>query len=190
MTRDERGSSPRALIRALPALLSALLLGCASAPPDTAADITPQAATPAAAASAPPASSVPSPPVAATIPASGNSPQDASQTPAQHLARAKQAASEADTAAAQALQQQCSEIRSEIREQQIDEQQAPGTSVSEQIVQAKEAHSDQRIQRLQDRYDSLDCAATEGAPTHEPLTVVPAAPNGLGAPGAQDTPAP
>jgi membrane-bound lytic murein transglycosylase len=171
-------------------MLLALLMGCASTPPGSAADATAQPPAPAASTAAPEASSVPSPPAAAAGAASGNSAQDVTRTPEERLARAKQAASQANVAAAQALQQQCSEIRSEIRAQQIGEQQAPSTSVSEQIVQAKEAHSDQRIQKLQDQYDALDCAATQAAPTHEPLMPAPAAPNGLGAPGAQGTAAP
>jgi hypothetical protein len=115
--------------------------------------------------------------------------QGAHLTPAQRLARSRQAATQADVAAASALEQQCSQLRADIREQQIGEQEAPSTSVSEQIVQAKEAHSDQRIQKLQDEYDSLDCPAIDGAPTHDPLLAVPAAPNGVGSPGAQGTPA-
>ena len=95
---------------------------------------------------------------------------------------------QADQAAQQALQQQCSQLRAEIREQQLDEQQAPNTSVSEPIVQAKEAHADQRIQNLQDRYDSLDCATVVGPRSHTPLVPVSPAPDGLSPPGAQGVP--
>ena len=113
---------------------------------------------------------------------------DATLTPAQRQAIAKQAATRADQQAQQALQAQCSELRSEIREQQLSEQQAPSTSVSEEIVQAKEAHADQRIQNLQDQYESLDCASVIGPQSRTPVAPVGPAPNGLSPPGAQGGP--
>ncbi len=165
------------------ALLTALLTACASGPPDDGAEVpAPQSAAPVA-----PSSSVPPPPASASS-AAAASDSDATLTPAERQARARQAAVQADQAAQQALQQQCSELHSEIREAQIGEQQAPSTSVSEPIVAAKEAHADQQIQRLQDQYDSLDCAAAEGPPSRTPLLPVPAAPNGLTPPGAQGVP--
>ena len=172
----------------LAALIIIGLCACTNAPPpDTTVMPPATAVAPESSVPAPPPSGAPSPVVSGT----GNaSDQDPKQTSAQRLASSRRAATQADVAAASALEQQCSQIRADIREQQIGEQEAPSTSVSEQIVQAKEAHSDQRIQKLQDEYDSLDCPATDGAPTHEPLLAAPAAaPNGIGAPGAPGTPA-
>ncbi|HTT06236.1 MAG TPA: hypothetical protein VMF64_13200 [Steroidobacteraceae bacterium] len=186
--RAQSGPAARGL--GLSALLALLLVGCASAPPEDATtdQSAPQSAVPSAAsASAPAVSSVPAPPQAADS-VSGANANDATLTPAQRQARARQAATQADQAAQQALQQQCSDLRSQIREQQLDEQQAPSTSVSEEIVQAKEAHADQRIQNLQDRYDSLDCPSVIGPRAHTPLLPVSPAPNGLSPPGAQGVP--
>jgi TolA-binding protein len=147
-------------------------MGCASAPPEDSAPAPSQGIAPPAAASS----------------ASGADANDATLTPAERQARARQAAVQADQDAQQALQQQCSDLRAQIREQQLDEQQAPNTSVSEQIVQAKEAHADQHIQDLQDRYNSLDCPTVAGPPSHTPLVPVSPASNGLSPPGAQGVP--
>lgn len=164
---------------ALAALLVMLCGGCASAPTEDSGVAASQSVAPAAASSP----AVASPAAAPTADA-----DDAKLTPAERQARAKQAAIQADQAAQQALQQQCSELRAEIREQQLDEQQAPDTSVSETIVQAKEAHADQRIQNLQNQYGSLDCASVVGAPSHTPVVPVSPAPGSLGPPGAQGVP--
>lgn len=155
---------------ALPAVLAMLVMGCTSAPPEDSAAPAPQSVAPPAAAS------------------SAANADDAKLTPAERQARAKQAAIQADQAAQQQLQQQCSDLRAEIREQQLDEQQAPDTSISEPIVQAKEAHADQRIQNLQNQYASLDCASVVGAPSHTPVVPVSPAPDGLSPPGAQGVP--
>lgn len=185
-TRAQSGPTARALgLLALPALWTMLVVGCASGAPedDTAAPLAPPSAAPAAA-----SSSVPGVPAAPQSASSASSANDATLTPAERQARAKQAATQADQAAQQALQQQCTDLRSQIREQQLDEQRAPNTSVSEPIVQAKEAHADQRIQNLQDRYDSLDCPSVVGPRSHTPLVPVTPAPNGLNPPGAQGLP--
>lgn len=165
--------------------MASLLAACAGTPSDDVpAPAAPQdVAAPTSASSAPTA---PTAPPAAAAAAAATS--DASLTPAERQARARQAATQADEQAQQALQAQCTELRSEIREQQLNEQQAPNTSVSEEIVQAKEAHADQRIQQLQDQYESLDCARVVGPQSRTPVAPVAPAPNGLGPPGAQGGP--
>ena len=160
----------RVLSLALSGVLVMLAVACAGEPPDD---------------NAAPAPLSVAPPAAAASPAAAD---DAKLTPAERQARAKQAAIQADQAAQQALQQRCSELRAEIREQQLDEQQAPDTSISEPIVQAKEAHADQRIQNLQNQYGSLDCASVVGLPSHTPVVPVSPAPGSLGPPGAQGVP--
>ncbi|HEY7929262.1 MAG TPA: hypothetical protein VID71_04580 [Steroidobacteraceae bacterium] len=183
-TRARSGPAGRV---GLSTLLALLVVGCASAPPEEASADLPA---PQSVASPAPGSSVPAAPAAPQTSgsAAGANADDATLTPAQRQARARQAATQADQTAQQALQQQCSDLRSQIREQQLDEQRAPNTSISEPIVQAKEAHADRRIQDLQDRYDSLDCPSVVGPRAHTPLVPVSPAPNGLNPPGAQGLP--
>jgi hypothetical protein len=161
--------------------LSALwLTGCAAGPPEDAASApAPQNVAVAAESASVPAAPSPTPEVTQS---------EATLTPAQRQARAKETATQADQQAQQALRAQCAELRSEIREQQLDEQQAPNSSVSEQIVQAKEAHADQRIQHLQDQYESLDCTSVVGPQSRTRVAPVVAAPHGLTPSGAQGVP--
>lgn len=186
------GGASRARGLALSGLLVLLMTGCASTSPgDSVAVPSPQGVAPPAADSSVPAVPAASGTVTAASAGSGASSanaNDATLTPAERQAREKQAALKADQAAQQALQQQCSDLRAEIREQQLDEQQAPNSSISEEIVQAKEAHADQRIQDLQNRYDSLDCPTVVGPPSHTPLVPVSPAASGLNPPGAQGVP--
>jgi len=169
----------RAGALALSGLIAALMVGCAGTS-DIAPAPSPQSVAPAAADSS-------SPTVPSSSAADANA-KDATLTPAERQAREKQAAVQADQAAQQALQQQCSDLRAEIREQQLDAQQAPNSSISAEIVQAKEAHADQRIQDLQNRYESLDCPTVIGPQSHTPLVPVSPASNGLNPPGAQGVP--
>ena len=166
-------------------VVAMLLSGCASAPGDNTADVGPPSVAPPPAATAPATSGAAGIPLGSADAASAGSSDEANLTPAERQARARQAAVQADRSAQQALQQQCSSLRSDIRAAHLSEQQAPSTSVSEPIVQAKEAHADQRIERLQEQYDALNCDSIVGPPSHAPVMPLPSAPNGLTPPGAQ-----
>ena len=158
---------PVSVRRLMLSALLAVLVGCASVPPIDETTPPPEPDSSAEAAANPPAATL---------------------TPAERQARAKQAATQADQAAQQAMQQQCSDLRAQIRTQQLAGRQAPSTSISGPIVQARQAHADQRIQALQERYDSLGCASSAGPPARAPLVPVTPAPNGLSPPGAQGAP--
>lgn len=164
-------------------VVAMLLSGCASGPADDTADVGPPSVAPPPAATAPATSGAAGISLGSADAASVS--DEANLTPADRQARARQAAAQADRSAQQALQQQCSSLRSDIRAAHLSEQQAPSTSVSEPIVQAKEAHADQRIQRLQEQYDALNCDSIVGPQSHAPVMPLPSAPNGLTPPGAQ-----
>jgi hypothetical protein len=86
-------------------------------------------------------------------------------------------ADSADPAAAQ-----CQTLRDQIRSNQESEREAPTISTSPQIVAAAQGKADQRIDELQSRLDTLDCA-NEGSPDSRsrpriaPLPPAPNAPN-------------
>jgi len=81
---------------------------------------------------------------------------------------------------------QCQSLRDQIRANRESEREAPSFSTSPQIVAAGEAKADQRIDDLQTRMDSLDCAdATDKESSKDainsgrvaPLPAAPNAPN-------------
>jgi hypothetical protein len=83
----------------------------------------------------------------------------------------------ADPAAAQ-----CQALRDQIRSNQESGREAPTISTSPQIVAAAEGKADQRIDELQSRLDTLDCADQGNPDAHSkariaPLPPAPNAPN-------------
>lgn len=97
-------------------------------------------------------------------------------------ARVKAAREQAAKSQAQAAQQaadQCRDLASDIRAEQATERAAPSTSINEDIVNAKLAKADKRIERLQQQYDSLGCSGSDRPTTHERVPQLPPAPGAL-----------
>jgi outer membrane lipopolysaccharide assembly protein LptE/RlpB len=66
---------------------------------------------------------------------------------------------------------ECTRLRTELRRNQIAEQEAPTTTTSPIIAEASEAKADRNISIIQSRYTELDCDAPDAAakPTTIPL---------------------
>jgi hypothetical protein len=73
----------------------------------------------------------------------------------------------------------CEDLRTQIRSALASARQAPATSIDENIVAAREAHADQRLDDLRSQYDQLGCASEKLPPDHSRVPLPPAAPGGL-----------
>lgn len=58
---------------------------------------------------------------------------------------------------------ECTRLRTELRRNQIAEQEAPTTTTSPIIAEASEAKADRNISIIQSRYAELDCDAPDAA---------------------------
>jgi hypothetical protein len=58
---------------------------------------------------------------------------------------------------------ECSRLRTELRRNQVAEQEAPSTTTSPIIAEASEAKADRNIGIIQSRYAELDCDAPESS---------------------------
>jgi hypothetical protein len=76
---------------------------------------------------------------------------------------------------------QCQQLRDQIRANQESQREAVTLSTNPQIVAAAQGKADQRIDRLHDRLDELDCAdqgkQDASGPRISPLPPSPNAPN-------------
>jgi hypothetical protein len=116
--------------------------------------------------------------------AAGSATSSPASTPAEAAARervqaARQEANQAQTQSVQQAAQQCRDLASQIRAELATERAAPSTSIDEDIVAATLAKADQRIDRLQQQYDSLNCPDSERPATHERVPQLPPAPGAL-----------
>jgi len=68
---------------------------------------------------------------------------------------------------------ECSRLRTELRRNQIAEQEAPTTTTSPIIAEASEAKADRNIDIIRARYTELDCDAPEGKPPAIPQSSLP-----------------
>ncbi|HWW20824.1 MAG TPA: hypothetical protein VNZ06_08470 [Steroidobacteraceae bacterium] len=79
------------------------------------------------------------------------------------------------------LAAQCQQLRDQIRANQESQREAASFSTNPQIVAAAQAKADQRIERLHERLDELDCADQDKQDSSNvriaPLPPAPNAPN-------------
>jgi hypothetical protein len=68
---------------------------------------------------------------------------------------------------------ECSRLRTELRRNQVAEQEAPTTTTSPIIAEASEAKADRNIDIIKSRYSELDCDAPEGKPPAIPQSSLP-----------------
>jgi len=68
---------------------------------------------------------------------------------------------------------ECARLRTDLRRNQIADQEAPSTTTSPIIAEASEAKADRNIDIIQRRYTELDCDAPEGKPPAIPQSSLP-----------------
>jgi hypothetical protein len=73
---------------------------------------------------------------------------------------------------------ECENLRAQIRAQQQRQRQAPTTSTDENIVNAAEAKADHRLEDLQSQYDAQNCSSSDRPPARSRTPPLPAAPGG------------